>query len=179
MAVLEILTAPHPFLKTKAQPVADVTAEHRQLMDDMVETMRASDGIGLAAIQVGRTERIIVVDVAPHYKERDETPPPLYQMANPEVIWTSEEETTFLEGCLSVPDQFDEVSRPARARIRYLDRDGNPQEIDADGILATCVQHEIDHLNGILFVDHLSSVKRSMILRKLKKAKRARETEAA
>jgi len=179
MALLEILTLPDPFLKTRARPVAEVTDEIRALIDDMMETMYASKGIGLAAIQVGRRERVITVDVAPYFDEEDGPPPPPLEMVNPEIVWASGETAIFEEGCLSVPENFGDVERPARIKARYLDRDGKRQEIEADGILATCIQHEIDHLDGIVFVDHLSPIKRNMILRKMRKAKRLKETEAA
>jgi peptide deformylase len=167
MAVLEIITAPDPRLKVKAKPVSQVTPALARLMDDMLETMYAENGIGLAAPQVGRPERIIVVDIA----EKDEERNPL-AMANPEIVWASEEEAIVNEGCLSLPDQFAEVTRPAKVKIAYLDRNNERREIEADGMLACCVQHEIDHLDGKLFVDHISRLKRDMILRKLQKSKR-------
>ncbi len=180
MPLMDIVLLPDPFLRTKAKPVAEVTDEIRALLDDMMETMYAAKGIGLASVQVGRSERVIVVDVAPYYtEEEDGAPPPPMQMINPEILWQSEETSVFEEGCLSIPENFGEVERPARIRARYIDRDGKRQEIDAEGILATCIQHEIDHLNGILFVDHLSAIKRNMIVRKMRKAKRLKETEAA
>jgi len=172
MAQLEILHYPDPRLRNRAQPVATVDAEVRRLVDDMFETMYAAPGVGLAAIQVGVAKRIVVIDLA----EKDAPAEPRC-FINPEVIWTSEDLATYEEGCLSVPDQYADVARPAEAKVNYLDRDGNPQEMHAHGILATCIQHEIDHLNGILFVDHLSSVRRSIILRKLAKAKRLAAAE--
>ncbi|WP_299442553.1 peptide deformylase [uncultured Rhodospira sp.] len=167
MAVLPIVVAPDPRLKRKAEPVAAVDAEIATLMDNMLETMYAAPGIGLAAPQVGVLKRVIVVDVA----REGEAPQPL-RMANPEVIWRSDEMNVHEEGCLSLPDMYEDVTRPARVRVRYLDRDNQAREIDADGLLATCVQHEIDHLNGTLFVDYLSTIKRGMILRKLQKRKK-------
>jgi peptide deformylase len=172
MAVREILTAPDPRLKTVSTPVEAVDDDVRALVDDMFETMYAAPGVGLAAIQVGVAKRIVVIDLA----EKDAPAEPRC-FINPEVIWTSEDLATYEEGCLSVPDQYADVARPAEAKVNYLDRDGNPQEMHAHGILATCIQHEIDHLNGILFVDHLSSVRRSIILRKLAKAKRLAAAE--
>jgi peptide deformylase len=169
MALLPIITAPDPRLKIKARPVAVVDDKVRRLMDDMLETMYHSIGIGLAAPQVGQASRVIVVDVAREGEERQ----PL-QVANPEILWHSPEMTTASEGCLSLPEQYADVIRPAAIRLRYLDRQNEIREIDANGLLATCLQHEIDHLEGILFVDHLSLVRRGMILRKLAKAKRAR-----
>lgn len=153
-------------------PVEAVDDDVRALVDDMFETMYAAPGVGLAAIQVGVAKRIVVIDLA----EKDAPAEPRC-FINPEVVWTSEDLATYEEGCLSVPDQYADVARPAEAKVNYLDRDGNPQEMHAHGILATCIQHEIDHLNGILFVDHLSSVRRSIILRKLAKAKRLAAAE--
>jgi peptide deformylase len=168
MAVLPIIVAPDPRLKKKAEPVAAVDDETRGLMDDMLETMYAAPGIGLAAPQVGVLKRVIVVDVA----REGEKPQPM-ALANPEILWESDDTNTHEEGCLSLPDMYDEVIRPSRVGVRYLDRDGTQREIEADGLLATCIQHEIDHLNGTLFVDHISSLKRNMILRKLQKRKKS------
>ncbi|NUB15604.1 peptide deformylase [Azospirillum brasilense] len=168
MAVLDILVAPHPVLKQKAKPVDKVDARIAKLMDDMVETMYAAKGIGLAAPQIGVLERVIVVDV--HAK--DEKPNPI-RPANPEIVWKSDETSVCEEGCLSVPDQYAEVTRPSSVRVRYLDETNETREIEADGMLATCIQHEIDHLNGVLFVDYLSMLKRNMILRKVQKMQRA------
>jgi peptide deformylase len=138
-------------------------------MDDMLETMYGSIGIGLAAPQVGEPRRVIVVDVA-----RDGEKPQPLKLANPEILWRSPEMVTCNEGCLSLPEQYAEVVRPARIRVRYLDYQNEIREMEAEGLLSTCVQHEIDHLDGVLFVDHISSLKRGMILRKLAKAKRGR-----
>ena len=167
MAKLPIVLAPDPVLKAKAKPVEVVDDSIRHLMDDMLETMYAAPGIGLAANQVGVLKRVLVLDVA---REGD-APKPI-GMANPEVVWQSDELSTYNEGCLSLPDHYADITRPAEVRVRYLDRDGAKQEIAADGLLATCIQHEIDHLDGILFVDHLSALKRNIILRKLLKAKK-------
>lgn len=164
MAILPILVAPDPILKAKAAKVEAVDDAVRALMDDMLETMYEAPGIGLAAPQVGVSRRIVVLDVA----GKDEPPAPMF-LVNPEVVWESEDLSIYEEGCLSVPKQYAEVERPARVKVRFLDRDGQPREIEADGLLATCVQHEIDHLNGTLFIDYLSSLKRNMILRKVKK----------
>jgi peptide deformylase len=172
MAVRPILTAPDPRLKTVSAPVEAVDERVRALVDDMFETMYAAPGVGLAAIQIGLPHRIVVMDLA-----EKEAPADPKCFINPEVIWTSEDLATYEEGCLSVPEQYADVARPAEAKVRYLDRDGIPQEMHARGLLATCIQHEIDHLNGILFVDHLSSVRRSIILRKLAKAKRLAAAE--
>jgi peptide deformylase len=167
MALLPILVAPDPRLKTKATPVEKVDAEIAQLMEDMLETMYAAPGIGLAAPQVGVSKRVVVIDVSPE----GETNP--LRMANPEIIWASDDSRVYEEGCLSLPEQYDSVERPERVKIRYLDHQNELRELDADGLLATCIQHEIDHLDGKLFVDHLSSLKRNMMLRKLTKMKKA------
>ena len=168
MARLPILVAPHPILKRKAQPVAEVDARVVKLMDDMVETMYNANGIGLAAPQVGVLDRVIVVDV----HEKGEPPNPI-RLANPEIVWSSDEKSVCEEGCLSVPEQYAEVTRPQRIRVRYLDEKNQQQEIEADGMLATCIQHEIDHLNGVLFVDYLSMLKRNILLKKVQKMQKA------
>jgi peptide deformylase len=169
MAQLTIITAPDPRLKLKARPVAAVDAKVRRLMDDMLETMYGAIGIGLAAPQVGVPSRVIVLDVA-----RDGEKPQPMALANPEILWRSEELATNNEGCLSLPEHYADVTRPAEIRLRWLDRDNELRETEASGLLATCLQHEIEHLDGVLFVDHLSLVKRGMILRKLAKTKRSR-----
>ncbi len=167
MAQLPIITAPDPRLKIKARPVRAVDDKIRRLMDDMLDTMYGSIGIGLAAPQVGQSSRVIVLDVA----REGEKPQPL-KLANPEILWRSPELTTGNEGCLSLPEHYAEVTRPAKIRLRYLDYQNEIREIEASGLLAMCLQHEIDHLDGVLFVDHISSLKRGIILRKLAKAKR-------
>jgi len=167
MAILPILVAPDPRLKAPAKAVENVDGEIRQLMDDMLETMYQANGIGLAAPQVGMSKRVIVIDVA----RDDEEPNPL-RMANPEIVWASETEQLHEEGCLSLPEQFADVLRPTAVRVRYLDHENEIRELDADEMLGICVQHEMDHLEGTLFVDHLSTLKRNMILRKLQKARR-------
>ena len=167
MAVLPIITAPDPRLKLACQPVARVDDSVRKLMDDMLDTMYRAPGIGLAAPQVGVAKRIIVADVSREGEER--TP---IRMVNPEVLSVSDEMATYEEGCLSVPDHYADVERPARARIRYLDEQGEIREQEFEGLAATCLQHEIDHLNGVLFIDHISALKRGIILRKLTKARR-------
>jgi peptide deformylase len=169
MALLPIITAPDPRLKIKAKPVAMVDAKVRRLMDDMLETMYHSIGIGLAAPQVGAAQRVLVVDVA-----REGEPPQPMRIANPEILWHSDETMLNNEGCLSLPEHYADVARPAAIRLRYLDHENEIREIDAKGLLATCLQHEIDHLDGVLFVDHISTLKRGMILRKLAKTKRGR-----
>jgi peptide deformylase len=168
MATLQILVAPDPTLKKHAQRIDRVDAATRRLMDDMLETMHAANGIGLAAPQVGVLKRIIVVDVT---ATRDEAPRP-YRMANPEIIWRSEDVVAGEEGCLSLPDQFGDVIRAEKIRVRFLDHDNEIRELEAEGLLARCIQHEIDHLQGTLFVDHLSALKRNIILRKLSKTKK-------
>ena len=172
MALLPIIIAPDPRLKITAKAVARVDDGVRRLMDDMLETMHSANGIGLAAPQVGDHRRVIVVDVA----NEDEDPNPLC-MANPELVWVSDENGTHEEGCLSLPEQYAEVERPDAIRVRYLDHENEIRELDADGVLGTCIQHEMDHLDGVLFVDHISSLKRNMILRKLAKGKKQAEAE--
>jgi peptide deformylase len=170
MALLPIYTAPDPLLKTISKPVEKVDAEIRKLVDDMFETMYAAPGIGLAAIQVGVQKRLLVVDVIGKGSE-DEEPQPL-ALINPEIIWVSDHDATYEEGCLSVPEHYADVVRPAEVDVSYLDVDGKQQRLRAEGLLATCVQHEMDHLDGILFLDHISALKRNMILRKLLKQKK-------
>jgi len=167
MSIRTILTAPDPRLRQVSKPVKKVDDEVRALMDDMLETMYAAPGIGLAAVQVGVPLRVIVMDLA----GEEEEPQPRY-FVNPEILDPAEEKATYEEGCLSVPEFFEEVERPARCRVKFLNYDGDPQEIDAEGLLATCIQHEMDHLEGVLFIDHLSRLKRDRILRKLKKEQR-------
>ena len=168
MALLPILVAPDPALKKISAPVKQVDAGVRKLMDDMLETMYQAPGIGLAAPQVGVLKRVIVLDLV----REGEEPQPL-RLANPEVVWVSDDDATYNEGCLSVPEHYADVVRPAACRVRYIDYDNKPQEMAAEGLLATCLQHEIDHLDGVLFIDHLTSLKRNIILRKLLKAKKA------
>ena len=172
MALLSIIIAPDPRLKITAKAVARVDDGVRRLMDDMLETMHSANGIGLAAPQVGDHRCVIVVDVA----NEDEDPNPLC-MANPELVWVSDENGTHEEGCLSLPEQYAEVERPDAIRVRYLDHENEIRELEADGVLGTCIQHEMDHLDGVLFVDHISSLKRNMILRKLAKGKKQAEAE--
>jgi len=164
VAVLPIIVAPDPRLKKVAEPVRVIDAEIRQLMDDMLETMYQAPGIGLAAPQVGVLKRVIVLDVSPD----GEKPAPL-RMADPRVIEASGDIGTYEEGCLSLPDQFAEVRRPTRITVSYLDETGASRHLEAEGLLATCIQHEIDHLEGVLFVDHISRLKRDMILKRLVK----------
>lgn len=173
MAILPIVWAPDPVLKAKCARVDVVDDEVRRLMDDMLETMYDAPGVGLAAPQVGVKRRVIVVDCA----RADEEPNPI-RMVNPELVVVSDEEAVNEEGCLSLPGHYADVTRPAEAKVRFLDENGETREIEADGLLATCVQHEIDHINGILFVDHLSALKRNMILKKMVKAKKDRARES-
>ena len=168
MALREILTVPHPLLKQVSEPVEGVDDALRALMDDMLETMYAAPGIGLAAVQVGVPQRVIVMDLA----REDEAPQPRY-FVNPEILWRSDEMAVREEGCLAVPEIYDEVERPARVKIRFLDYDGALIEEDAEGLLAVCIQHEMDHLEGVLFIDHLSRLKRDRAVSKVKKAAKA------
>jgi peptide deformylase len=173
MALLPIIKAPDPRLKIKAKPVARVDAKVRRLMDDMLETMYRAIGVGLAAPQVGAAQRVLVIDVA-----REGEPPQPMRFANPEIVWHSDDLVTANEGCLSLPEHYADVERPSAIRLRYLDHENEIRELEAKGLLATCLQHEIDHLDGVLFVDHVSALKRGMILRKLAKAKRTRAMAA-
>ena len=170
MALLPIIYAPDPRLKIKCRPVETVDQSVRDFTDDMLETMYAAPGIGLSAPQVGDDRRILVCDVA----REDEDPQPI-KLINPEIVWASDEVRIAEEGCLSLPDHFAEIERPVAVRVRFLDQNGEPQEIEADELLAACVQHEMDHLEGILFIDYLSPLKRNIILRKMKKLKRQKE----
>jgi len=164
MAILPIITVPDPILKTVSAPVAAVDDDLRALMDDMLETMYAAPGIGLAAIQVGKPLRLLVMDLT----EDGMDPDPQYYI-NPEITWTSDELTTYNEGCLSVPEQYADIDRPSECKLTYLDYDGKEQALHATGLFATCIQHEMDHLNGIVFIDYLSTLKKSMAVRKVKK----------
>jgi len=169
MSLRNILIHPDPRLKKICDPIAAVDAATVALAGDMLETMAAAPGIGLAAPQVGVLQRLIVMDCS----AKDEKPQPL-ALINPEVTWASAELNTYDEGCLSIPDQYEEITRPAEVKVRYLDLDGRAQESAFVGLWATCVQHEIDHLNGKLFIDYLSKIKRSMITGKMKKLKKER-----
>ena len=170
MALRQILTEPNKILREKSLSVETVDEDLQKLMNDMLETMRAAPGIGLAAIQVGIPKRVIVLDIA----SKDEPRNPMF-FINPEIIEKSDNNSTYEEGCLSVPGQFAEIDRPDKCHIKYLDYHGQPKEIKAEGMLATCIQHEIDHLEGILFIDYLSKLKKSMIIKKLFKQKKAIE----
>lgn len=167
MAIRPLVIAPDARLNTPSQKVAVVDDAVRALLSDMLDTMYANDGIGLAAVQIGVHQRCIVVDVAVREGRRE----PIC-LINPEIIQAAVEESVFTEGCLSFPDQYSDVTRPEAVTLRYLDEHGTEKTLEAEGILATCLQHEIDHINGVVFVDHISKMKRDIILRKLKKAKR-------
>ena len=167
MAVRRIITLPDSQLRMSSLPVAKVDAGVRTVLDDMIETMYDAPGIGLAAVQVGVLQRLVVLDTA----RKEEPPQPLF-LVNPEIVQSSEERVIYEEGCLSIPDYYEDVERSERVRIRFQDRDGAECEMDADGLLAIAVQHEIDHLNGVLFVDHISRLKRERVLKKFAKAAR-------
>ncbi len=175
MAVLPIVEIPDPRLRLTCEPVATIDDEVRQLVSDMTETMYAAHGIGLAAIQVGIARRVVVIDLQERESEDEEKPeavrdPKAY--INPEILSVSEELSRYQEGCLSIPEQYAEVERPASCRVTWLDVDGERHEEEMHGLLATCMQHEIDHLNGVLFIDHITRLKRDMLLKKLAKARK-------
>jgi peptide deformylase len=165
MALRDILIIPDKALRLVSKPVAKVDSTTRKLVEDMFETMYAAPGIGLAAIQIGELKRVVTLDIA---KKDDPKNPQVF--INPELTWESDERSVHEEGCLSIPEYYEEVERPAAIRVRYLDMDGRTQEIEADGLLATCLQHEIDHLNGVLFIDHISKLKRDRVIKKFTKA---------
>ena len=168
MALREILIVPDPILKQVSKPVETVDDDLRALMDDMLETMYAAPGIGLAAIQVGVAKRVIVMDLA---REGEDKQP--RHFVNPEILWKSEETAPYEEGCLSVPEIYDEVERPSQVKLRYLNYQGETIEEDAEGLYAVCIQHEMDHLDGVLFVDHISRLKREQAIKKVKKQAKA------
>ncbi|MGE0237448.1 MAG: peptide deformylase [Parvibaculaceae bacterium] len=167
MAKREIIVLPDPLLRTVSKPLKTVDAATRKLMDDMLETMYDAPGIGLAAVQIGVPQRLVVIDIS----KEDEEKQPLF-LVNPEITWSSEEESDYEEGCLSIPEFFDMVTRPKEVKLRYLDRQGAAQELMCSGVLATCVQHEIDHLNGVLFIDYISRLKRDRVVKKFVKAQK-------
>jgi peptide deformylase len=171
MAPRDIIKLPDPRLRLVSKPVAKIDDEVRKLVADMFETMYAAPGIGLAAIQVGVPQRVVTLDLA----KKDEPKQPQV-IINPELLWTSEERSTYEEGCLSIPEFYEEVERPAQVKVRYTDLDGQVREVEANALLATCLQHEIDHLNGILFIDHISKLKRDRVTKKFAKAAK-REAE--
>ncbi|HLW92366.1 MAG TPA: peptide deformylase [Roseiarcus sp.] len=172
MAIRPIIILPDTRLRQVSEPVKSVDDATRALMDEMVETMHEAPGIGLAAIQVGVPKRIVVLDLA----KKDEPPQPRY-FVNPEIVWSSEEKSTYEEGCLSIPEYYEEVERPARIKAKFLDRDGKLREIEAEGLMATALQHEIDHLNGVLFIDHISKLKRDRVIKKFVKQAKQKESE--
>lgn len=172
MAKRDIIKLPDPLLKTVSKPVEAVDEEVLALLDDMIDTMYAAPGIGLAAIQIGERKRLITIDLS-----RDEGPKQPHFFINPEIVWRSEEVAEYEEGCLSIPEIYEAVERPAECKVRYLDRDGAECERHCDGLLATCVQHEVDHLNGILFIDHISRLKRDRVIKKFTKAKKLEATD--
>ena len=173
MAKREIIILPDPMLRTVSKPVKTVDARTRKLMDDMLETMYDAPGIGLAAVQIGVPQRLVVIDLSKEGEEKK----PLF-LVNPEITWSSVEESDYEEGCLSIPEFFGMVTRPKEIKLRYLDRQGEPQEAHCDGVLATCVQHEIDHLNGVLFIDYLTKLKRDRVVKKFVKAQKLQRSEA-
>ncbi|HUI95544.1 MAG TPA: peptide deformylase [Xanthobacteraceae bacterium] len=171
MALRDILILPDKRLRLVSEPVKTVTGDIKALVEDMFETMYAAPGIGLAAIQVGVPKRVVTMDLA---KKEGEKEPRVF--INPEIVWASDEPSIYEEGCLSIPEVHENVERPAKVRFRYLDLDGKPHEAEAEGLFATCIQHEIDHLNGKLFIDHISKLKRDRIVKKFAKAaKRTKE----
>jgi peptide deformylase len=165
MALRDILILPDKRLRQVSDPVKKIDAGLRKLIDDMFETMYDAPGIGLAAVQIGTPKRVITMDLA---KKEEPRSPQVF--INPEIVWTSQEKATYEEGCLSIPEYYDDVERPAQVKVKYLDLEGKPQEVVANGLFATCLQHEIDHLNGVLFIDHLSKLKRDRVLKKFTKA---------
>jgi len=175
MSVLPILEIPDNGLRATAAPVDSVDDGVRALIDDMLDTMYDAHGIGLAATQVGVLRRVVVIDLQEPESEEEDAKPVRNPQAfvNPELVWVSEETSRYNEGCLSIPEQYAEVERPARCRVTWLDRDGGSHEAEFDGLMSTCMQHEIDHLNGVLFIDHISRLKRDMLIKKLNKARRA------
>ena len=172
MAVRDILIIPDKRLRLKSAAVQTVDKPLRTLIEDMFETMYAAPGIGLAAIQIGVAKRVVTMDLA-----KKDDPKQSQVFINPEVVWSSDEKAAYEEGCLSIPEYYEEVERPKAVTVKFLDLDLKPQEIEATGLLATCLQHEIDHLNGVLFIDHISKLKRDMVMKKFKKA--AKKTEGA
>jgi peptide deformylase len=165
MTLRDILILPDKRLRQVSDPVKKIDAGLRKLIEDMFETMYDAPGIGLAAIQIGAPKRVITMDLA---KKEEPRHPQVF--INPEILWTSEEKATYEEGCLSIPEYYDDVERPTQVKVKYLDLEGKAREVVADGLFATCLQHEIDHLNGVLFIDHLSKLKRDRVLKKFTKA---------
>lgn len=177
MAKLEIVSIPDRILRSKSAPVERMDSDFQRFLDDLLETMYAAPGVGLAAIQVGVPRRVFAADVT--FKESEEKDRNPLFFINPEIVTSSDDRSTYEEGCLSIPDYYAEVERPAKVRIRYLDREGNALETEAEGLLAVVVQHEFDHLNGTLFIDHISKLKRDMVIKKFTKAARKPEKPKA
>jgi len=171
MALREIIKLPDKRLRLVSEPVKHIDGNVKKLIEDMFETMYGAPGIGLAAIQIGVSKRVITMDLS---KKEDDHEPQVF--INPEIVWTSEETAKYEEGCLSIPEYYEEVERPKEVKVKYLDRDGKPREVAAKGLFATCLQHEIDHINGVLFIDHLSKLKRDRVIKKFAKA--AKKVEA-
>src|ERR1700712_547289 len=169
MTIKPLIILPDPLLRQVSKPIERVDAETKRLAQDMLDTMYDAPGIGLAAVQIGIGRRMLVIDVS---REDEEKTPLVF--INPEILSSSDEPSVYEEGCLSIPDYYAEVERPAQVTVKYVDRDGKDQMIDAEGLVATCLQHEIDHLNGILFIDHISRLKREMVIKKFTKAAKAR-----
>jgi peptide deformylase len=169
MTIKPLIILPDPLLRQVSAPVEQVNADIRTLADDMLATMYDAPGIGLAAIQIGVAKRMLVIDLS---KEGEDKKPQIF--INPEVLTFSDERSVYEEGCLSIPDYYAEVERPAKIAIKHIDLDGKEQMLDAEGVLATCLQHEIDHLNGVLFIDHISRLKREMVIKKFTKAAKLR-----
>jgi len=169
MSSHSIIIEPDPILRKKCVPLEKVDGYLRKLMNEMLETMYKAPGIGLAAIQIGILKRIVVIDIS-----KEEEKKPLF-LVNPEIIFTSKKTSTYEEGCLSLPGQYAEIERPAECHVRYIDYNGKQKKLKADGLLSTCIQHEVDHLNGILFIDYLSKLKKTMIIKKLSKQKKSLE----
>jgi peptide deformylase len=172
MALRDIIILPDKRLRMVSKPIAKIDDGIRRLVEDMFETMYKAPGIGLAAIQVGVPSRVVVMDLS---KRENEALPKT--LINPEILWRSEDTSPYEEGCLSIPDVHEDVVRPARVKVKYLDLEGKPHEEDADGLFATCIQHEVDHLNGVLFIDHISRLKRSRVIKKFTKAAKRAEEE--
>jgi len=173
MTIKPLIILPDPILRQVSQPIETVDGEVKKLADDMLETMYDAPGIGLAAIQIGVARRMLVLDVS---KDGDEKQPLVF--INPEIVSATDARSVYEEGCLSIPDYYAEVERPAAIKVKHLDRDGEEKLTEADGLLATCLQHEIDHLNGVLFIDHISKLKREMVIRKFTKAAKLRGSKA-
>ena len=170
MAIRKILTIPDKKLREKSIPVKKINKDIQNLMDDMIQTMYDAPGIGLAAVRIGVPKRVIVMDLSKEKEKKN----PMY-FVNPEIVWKSDTYSSYEEGCLSIPNQFANIERPDKCHIKFLDYDGNQKEMETDGLLSTCIQHEIDHLNGVLFIDYLSKLKKDIIIKKVSKNKKELE----